>query len=248
MKAASPPHAASHRRRLLLIGLILSPALVFTGASQAQIRPYLYMAGRALTSESTFQDEWLDDYTEWDRSPAWELGAGVRIPGGQRVAEGVPEWEFRAGLGYGRGDLEGATYSGYISDWRTRDKYPFESSESYSFSNWTVRTSFLYNIRPQYGFSIGPAVEIARHYGSRDWNGPDGYYRGGDAEDSRTVRYGIMEVGGHVRLLPWPLTFETYWVPRRVELSTKHIRKAENWRANFASFRESMGVRLSYQF
>lgn len=228
--------------------LVLALMFLLTGAARADIRPYVYITGAALTAESTFQDQWLDDYTEWDRSPVWELGAGVRFPGGSRIGQGVSEWEFRAGLGYGRGDLEGAFYSGQISDWQTRDKYPFESYESYSFSAWTVRTSFMYNLHPRYGFSIGSGIEVAGNEGSRKWNGPDGYYRGGDAEDASTVRHGIIEVGGHARLLPWPMMLETFWIPRRVELNTKHIRKAENWKANFASFRESVGIRLSYQF
>jgi len=248
MRTTLPLRIASALRRVIPPILLLGLSSVLPGSSGAEIRPYLFAAGAALTAESTFQDRWLDDYTEWDRSPSWELGVGVRLPGGARIGQGVPEWEFRASLGYGRGDLEGAFYSGEISDWQTRDRYPFESHESYSFSAWTLRTGFMYNLRPSYGLSISPGLEVVGNEGSRRWNGPEGYYRGGDAEDASTVRYGIIELGGHVRLLPWPLVLETFWIPRRVELNTRHIRQAENWKANFASFRESVGIRLSYQF
>lgn len=228
-------------------------AIAAAGTARAEISPYLFMGGQALSAVTTLQDEWLDDYTERDSRPGWEGGAGLRIhrsldTPSAVVAPGIPKWEFRVRLGYGGGSLEDATYSGFVSDFESGERLPFTSDESYEYTNWTVGASFMANVHPRFGFFVGPTVQIAKYKGDRKWTGPENVSSGGDAKDESTVRYGLLEVGAHVRALSLPVVLETYWVPKRFELSTTHILQSDNWQGNFASFEQSVGMRVSYEF
>lgn len=241
----------SMRRTVILI-LAAVVASLAPGPVLAAMRPYLVAGAATTRAEKEELDDFLDPYTVSESTPSWEAGGGLRFfprldDEGQPFRSGVAPWALRLHFGLGGGDLDGVTVSGrrFVDG----DSFEFTSVEAYSYSSWTLGAAFQVNLHPRAGVFLGPSLQSVTIDGERTWTGPEGCAECGDAKESSTIRYGLLELGGRVRPGAWPLYLEASWIPARVELSTTQIRESDNWSTvNFASFKRSFGLRLAYDF
>jgi hypothetical protein len=243
-------------RLLPALALLCLPALV--PSARAAIRPFV-VAGVATTrSEKTDLNDMLDEYTIHANSGSWEAGGGLRfIPGttGDATAKSTDApphsespIEIRMRLTFGGGRLHDVNVSGWRSDYSYRHRFQFSSNEQFTYKSWAVGSFFSATLHQYFGFYVGPVLESVKYHADRAWTGLTDCDGCGPAKDEATSHYGTLEAGAHYTVRPYPVRLEGYWAPRRVTLSTTHIVRAVNYKANFSSFKGSLGARVSWEF
>jgi hypothetical protein len=233
---------------------LLAPATRSEGA----IRPFVLAGGSALKAEKTDLNEWLDKYTVRQSGGSWEAGGGLRlVPGvseSSRADQGAngpaarSPIEIRLRLTLGGGGLPGAQFVGERVDYSFRHRFPVSSRERFTYRSWALGAFFSTRVYDSLGFFLGPVLQTVNFEADRSWSGRTDCPQCGPAKDKATSRYGAMEAGLHYTLHQYPLRFEGYWVPKRVDLTTTHILQSENYEANFATFKSSFGARASWEF
>jgi hypothetical protein len=232
-------------RRLSLPFFILGALALPPGLARAAVSPFVYGGASATYNEKDDTDLLLDPITIKDHRGSWEAGLGARFFSRQSLdAGGRPRWEIRPRLGWGGGNLAGVVVSVDRSNER-RNRYSFTSAEEFRWRSWQASATFLVRPLPRIGLYAGPGLQSVVFRATRTWTGtiPQFCSDCGDGKDKITVRYGLLEVGAHVDPFSLPVSFETYWIPKRVDLSTTRRGQAE-YKANFPKLTESFGGRL----
>ncbi|MBK8229381.1 MAG: hypothetical protein IPK72_02095 [Candidatus Eisenbacteria bacterium] len=236
------------RKAATTIAFLAAVTGVTLGSARAAFRPFVYGGGQTLSTEKEDTDRLLNPITIDDRTGTWEAGFGARFYSKLNLhGNGQPKWEIRPRLGWSSGDLAGTTVTVKREDRRNPYEYTFR--EDFTWDSWQVGTQFLVNVRPGIGFLAGPVLQSVSFKAERDWEGsiPQFCSSCGDGRDKIGVRYGLLEVGAHLMPFPMPLAIETYWIPKRFELSTS--RKGQgDYKANFATLANSFGGRVTYDF
>lgn len=250
------------QRRLMLL-LALAAAGAGTGLvgiatpAMGAIGYFVVGGGASTNSERDELDDLLDPYTVRADGGSWEAGGGVRFFGKEPEVSGRLGWmnEMRLRLTVGQGDLPGARFDGFRSDYSYRNRFAVSSREAFTYTRWAVGGFFSATILPesrdrvgQGGFYLGPVVETYELDADRSWSGPTDCWECGPAEDEATVRYGLIEGGVHYFHPVVPVRLEAFWIPGRAELSITQKVKSPIYTANFSSFTRSYGARLVYEF
>ncbi len=245
--------------RWLSVVVILC-AVALTSTAEAAIRPFVLAGGSAIRAEKTDLDEMLDEYTIRERGRGWEAGGGLRfLPGasGSSAADrrsaalaGESPIEMRLRFTLGGGNLPDTRFSGPRSSGFSYPPRSFlvSSRERFTYSSWALGGFFSARVYDRVGFYVGPVLQTVEYKADRAWTGPTDCTQCGPAKDKATSRYGALEAGAHYTLRQFPLRLEGFWVPKRVNLTTTHIVRSENYKANFASFKGSLGARVSWEF
>ncbi len=229
-------------------------------AADAAIRPFVLAGATAIRTEKTDLDEMLDEYTIQEDSKGWEVGGGLRLvsatgESGGADHGGVPSWgeraiEMRLRLTVNGGSLPDVNFSGQRSSGFSYPPRSFSvtSRETFDYISWALGGFFSARVYRGAGFYLGPVVQSVSYEADRSWTGPTDCTQCGPGGDKATDRYGAFEAGLHYTLRRLPLRLEGWWIPKRVNLSTTHIVRSDNYQANFAAFKESMGGRVSWEF
>lgn len=228
----------------------LSSLCLLPSRASAAWRPFLYGSGQWSRTEKEIDDDrdhLLIPYTVKDDSRSWELGGGIRLFSRNPDPTSRVQWEVRPRFGIGGGDLAGNSL--HVSDPDSARTYSFAESFDYSF--WSAGVSVQALLGRGFGLFAGPGLQSVKYEATRDWEGaiPRFCALCGSGKDQTTVRYGLLEVGLRMRPTPYPLTLETSWIPKRVQLST--TRRADpnsTYAAKFADLTQSFGARLLWDF
>jgi hypothetical protein len=215
------------------VGFLILLAICASGpTARAAARPLLFAGFQTTSSEKTELDKLLDPYTIHNRTNRWDAGAGLRLFTfrGSYGRQTVPPWEFQFRLGFGGGTLPGSYVSG--RRFLDRSSVDFTSKESFKYTTWAFGTAIVANVRPQTAFYVQPALQTVKYKATRAWTGPSGCYLCGDATDQATSRYGLIEIGAQWKPVNNQFALEGYWIPRRFELSSTHIVRSQNYKAD----------------
>lgn len=229
------------------LALLAVTLLSSTGAGAAT-RPFLYAGGQSLATEKDDTDRLLNPITIKHNRGTWEAGGGLRFYSRLKLHEnGQPRWEIRPRIGWSSGDLAGTSVD--VEHTGGQNPYAYHYSEDFTWRSWQLGAQFLVNVRPSIGFLAGPSLQSVGFTARRKWSGdvPQFCSSCGDGKDKLNVRYGLLEVGAHVMPFTVPVALETYWIPKRFELSTTRRGQAD-YKANFAALAQSFGGRLTYEF
>lgn len=243
--------------RAFYIGLVVVAAVLIAMPADGAMGYFVLGGGAATVSEREELDDLLDPYTIRADRGSWEAGGGVRFFGRAPSEAGHLRWmnEMRLRATMGQGDLPGARFDGFRSDYSYRNRFAVSSRESFSYTRWAVGGFFSTTIQPtnraaigQGGFYLGPVIESYELEAERAWSGPTDCWECGPADDHATVRYGMIEAGLHYLAPVVPVRLEAFWVPGRAELSITQKVKSPIYTANFSSFARTFGARLVYDF
>jgi hypothetical protein len=139
-------------------------------------------------------------------------------------------------------------FSGTRPDRSFRRFFPVSFREQFVYRSWALGAFFSARVYDNLGFFLGPVLQTVKYEAERTWTGRTDCANCGPAKDKATSRYGALEAGAHYTLHQFPLRLEGYWVPKRFDLTTTHIIQTEIYKANFASFKGSLGARVSWEF
>jgi len=244
----------------LLLALLALPPV----ADAASYHPFLFGGIQSISWEKKDLNEWLDSVTYRDHSNSWEAGAGVNISPREDAGEARAPLAWTLRIALGRGNLPGNTVlHGRRFDFNTGSSYFYSFHESYDYRWWSFTTGVAVRPVPWGEAFLAPGLQDVHFMAQRDWDGPSGLPETGDATDQTDVRYGLIQIGGRLRLpasvssprMNWmqiPLShlyLEGNWAPFRARLSTTHEVTSDRWTtANFSTFEHSYSIHLGYEF